>query len=598
MKKTTFLFAFSASVFILLLASFLTYRTLSDFESDSLMVVHTQAVKDELANLVRLPMAFSRDVRNATLYLDTLNNQQVVHLKSVMDSTINRLDSLLSDNPQQKVRFDTLKQLVDDHLKIAERLAINMSAGYVLSLPTRRLIVREEKAVTEIHDQAEEMRVEENKVLIERSIQVARSKKWAPIMLLILSGVSIIILTILFISTFKLYRLNENKASRLAKQLTELEAEIEIRSKLQKLLKSIFDSSQHGIIAFDSIRNSEEEIVDFRFRFVNNEAAKMIGRPINELTDKMMLDVVPGNKESGLFDAYKQVVDTGKPLRKTEYYNFDNIDMWFDISAVKNEDGFVVMFSDITDIKLSESALLEKQEELQATNYELEQFAYIASHDLQEPLRKIRAFGDRLQDTFNDKIGERGSDYIARMQSASERMQRLIEDLLKFSRVSRSESEFAKVDLNTVVSEALTILNMEIELKKAEVNVEKLPTVDGDQNLLVQLFQNLISNALKYSKETVNPIIQIDVSADKREDNGEEKKYWKINVKDNGIGFDPKYKDQIFVIFQRLHGRSEYTGTGIGLAICGKIVKHHNGIIEAYGEPDSGATFTIFLPRT
>lgn len=598
MKKTTFLFAFSASVFILLLASFLTYRTLSDFESDSLMVVHSQAVKDELANLVRLPMAFSRDVRNATLYLDTLKNTEIVHLKSVMDSTINRLDSLISDNPSQQVRLDTLKQLVNDHLKIAERLTINMSAGYVLSLPTRRLIVREEKAVSEIQDQAVEMRIEENKLLIARSTQVARSKKWAPIMLLILSGVSILILTILFISTFKLYRLNENKASRLSIQLAELEAETEMRSKLQKLLKSIFDSSQHGIIAFDSVRNADNEIIDFRFRFVNNEAAKMIGQPIEQLTDKMLLDVVPGNKESGLFDDYKKVVETGKSLRKTEYYNFDNIDLWFDISAVKNEDGFVVMFSDISDIKQSEVILIEKQEELKTTNYELEQFAYIASHDLQEPLRKIRAFGDRLKVTYEEQLGERGRDYIVRMQSASERMQRLIEDLLKFSRVSRNENEFSIVDLNAVVSEAMTILNMEIELKKAEVIVEKLPEVEGDQNLLVQLFQNLISNALKYSKETVNPIIKIDVSADKREDNGEEKEYWKINVKDNGIGFDPKYKDQIFVIFQRLHGRSAYAGTGIGLAICGKIVKHHNGLIEAFGEPDSGATFTIFLPRT
>jgi light-regulated signal transduction histidine kinase (bacteriophytochrome) len=289
----------------------------------------------------------------------------------------------------------------------------------------------------------------------------------------------------------------------------------------------------------------------------------MIGESIEHLQDNLLLTVVPGNKTSGLFDAYKNVVETSRPLRRIEYYNSDNINMWFDISAAKNEDGFVVMFSDISDIKQSEVSLLEKQEELETTNYELEQFAYIASHDLQEPLRKIRAFGDRLQATYSAELGDRGQDYIVRMQSASARMQKLIEDLLKFSRVSRSEKEFTKVNLKEVVSEAMTILNMEIENREAFVNVEDLPVIQGDQNLLIQLFQNLISNALKYSKEGEKPIIKIDASSGARDENGEEKEFWKINVKDNGIGFDPKYKEQIFVIFQRLHGRSEYSGTGI-----------------------------------
>lgn len=236
-----------------------------------------------------------------------------------------------------------------------------------------------------------------------------------------------------------------------------------------------------------------------------------------------------------------------------------------------------------------EAELQEYSKSLSQSNQELQDFAYVASHDLQEPLRKIQAFGNLLETEFSEQLGE-GADYLHRMQNAASRMSILIQDLLSFSRVTTRAKPSQRVELDIVVPEVLIDLESRIEDTKAKIILKSLPEVMADPTHMRQLFQNLISNALKFHAEDRPPIIKIKSILSKN------KKDHIIIVEDNGIGFDEKYLDRIFSVFQRLHGRETYEGTGIGLAVCRKIVERYDGTITAESKNEQGSTFIITLP--
>lgn len=256
---------------------------------------------------------------------------------------------------------------------------------------------------------------------------------------------------------------------------------------------------------------------------------------------------------------------------------------------------------DVTRLKETQRKLEEKINELNVSNKDLEQFAYVASHDLQEPLRKIRAFGDRLKTRFTAHISEEGQDYVERMQNAAERMQTLIDDLLAFSKVTREAKEFHPVDLNQLISKVLSDLDFTIESTNAKINLTVHEQVNGIASQLAQVFQNILSNSLKFIKPNTQPVIDISsqiligssVPFVKALPN---QYYCVIKITDNGIGFDESYAGKIFDLFQRLHSRTEYKGTGIGLAICKKIVENHAGFIFAKSIEGEGASFFIILP--
>ncbi|MCK8495178.1 PAS domain-containing protein [Spirosoma sp. RP8] len=236
------------------------------------------------------------------------------------------------------------------------------------------------------------------------------------------------------------------------------------------------------------------------------------------------------------------------------------------------------------------------------SNENLQQFAYVASHDLQEPLRKIQQFGDLLKNHLGDQLGE-GSMYLDRMQAAASRMSTLIKDLLSFSRLSTQRNTVDSVSLTEVVETVLADLELVIAESKAVLQLDILPAVEGDRSQLEQLFQNLLSNALKFHKPGMAPHIQVRaglVTFDQLPSGIKPSRmaasYHRIEVADNGVGFDEKYLDRIFQVFQRLHGKSEFSGTGIGLAICEKVVTNHGGAITATSHPGQGATFIIYLP--
>ncbi|HEY0898816.1 MAG TPA: ATP-binding protein, partial [Sphingobacteriaceae bacterium] len=252
-------------------------------------------------------------------------------------------------------------------------------------------------------------------------------------------------------------------------------------------------------------------------------------------------------------------------------------------------------------LSLNEALLREKIEELNRSNTELEQFAYIASHDLQEPLRKIRAFGERLEHKFSSQLPEEGLDYLERMKSAAERMQKLIDDLLTFSRLTRTTEAHRKLDLKSVFQQVISDLEYAIEKKNARIEINTRHCLEAVPSQIHQLFQNLVSNALKFTKPDATPVISITSSIIKGSEASNtvllpDKEYCRITIQDNGIGFDSQYAEKIFVLFQRLHTRAEYPGTGIGLAICKKIIDNHNGWIGAESAEGEGATFTLILP--
>lgn len=249
---------------------------------------------------------------------------------------------------------------------------------------------------------------------------------------------------------------------------------------------------------------------------------------------------------------------------------------------------YVSIRFEITQRKEAEAKLRTYATRLEQSNEELQQFASVAAHDLQEPLRKILAFGDRLMAKCKDVVPPEGVEYLERITSSARRMQALIDDLLTYSRVTSRAQPFTLCNLDVLVREVLSDLEFRLERTGGQVEVGPLPEIEADASQLRQLFQNLIGNALKFHRPGVAPVVKVSAQIDTAS--------CVISVTDNGIGFDEKYLDRIFVIFQRLHGRGEYEGNGVGLAVCRRIAERHGGSLNARSTPGAGATFYISIP--
>jgi light-regulated signal transduction histidine kinase (bacteriophytochrome) len=262
----------------------------------------------------------------------------------------------------------------------------------------------------------------------------------------------------------------------------------------------------------------------------------------------------------------------------------------------------VGLMRDVTHKRRQEESLRNAINDLQRSNKELEEFAYIASHDLQEPLRKISTFSGRLIERFAEELQDEGKLYLERIVASARNMRILIDNLLEFSRISRMKQPFAPLNLNFVLHQVRNDLELNIEETGTKVHAESLPVIEGSLSQMKQLFNNIISNAIKFHRPGQAPMIDITASQLSSEQKSKlnlenTKSYCSIRFCDNGIGFEDEYATRIFQIFQRLHGKSEYPGSGIGLAICKKIVDQHHGLIFAENIPNKGACFTVILPE-
>jgi len=368
---------------------------------------------------------------------------------------------------------------------------------------------------------------------------------------------------------------------------TVLELHVQTRTKelqkLQRRYELILNSAGEGICGLD---------LENRTTFANPAVAKITGWNIDELV---------GKKEEEVFfkaGGTPPVAPNGHASGEQIFSRKDGTSFPVEIIKTPIDEngkmvGSVLVFKDISERKKVEERFAAKAAELARSNSELEQFAFVASHDLQEPLRKIQSFGDRLRTKCETIIPTEAHQYLDRMQNASARMRTLIDDLLAFSRVIRSSQPFVSVDLDTILKEVLGDLEVRIEKTRAKIEIGALHTIEADPMQMRQLLLNLIGNALKFQPPEALPVIKI---ASRTFTTVTGKELCELTIADNGIGFDEKYLEKIFAVFQRLHGRNEYEGTGVGLAVCRRITDRHHGTITARSQPGKGATFIVTLP--
>lgn len=359
------------------------------------------------------------------------------------------------------------------------------------------------------------------------------------------------------------------------------------------------------------------------FTYQSPSFKRVLGYENDELIGRNSLEFARPEDLPNIKNDFKSILKEPQEIFVREYHFRHKDDSWRILESItktindeeNNISGILFNLRDVTQRRETENRLRAFTAKLERSNRELQDFAYVASHDLQEPLRKVQAFGDRLEKKYAESLADEARDYIRRMRDASARMQTLINDLLTFSRVTTKAQPFSQIDLTEVVKEVVSDLEVRIEQTQAKIEIGQLPQIDADTLQMRQLLQNLIGNALKFHRGNESPIVKI-YGEDFSETNGSfqinnqeihatssgfgtigsGERVCRIVVQDNGIGFEEKYLDRIFTVFQRLHGRSEYEGSGVGLAVCRKIVERHNGTITAESAPDKGAKFIVTLP--
>lgn len=319
----------------------------------------------------------------------------------------------------------------------------------------------------------------------------------------------------------------------------------------------------------------------------NKEAERLLGRPRDAVLGQNIWDLFPEATNLKFYDYYHRAMLKRKAYRFQEFYI--PVDAWLEVNVYPTQDGISVFFRDVTYVKKSNIERKRRIKELAASNAELEQFAYIASHDLQEPLRMVTSFLTQIEKKYNDKLDDKGRQYIHFAVDGAKRMRKIILDLLEYSRIGKEDSEIEDIVVNDLIDD-IALLNATLfKEEKITLNVAKLPVIKGRKTMIQQVFQNLIINAVRYKKAEQRPVIGIDCE--------EIEGFWKFSVTDNGIGIDNAFSEKIFILFQRLHNKEEFSGTGMGLAICKKIVENHGGKIWLESSDGDGSSFYFTIKK-
>lgn len=492
-----------------------------------------------------------------------------------------RLKALCEDEPLQVHRIDNVRSLTLRKLKILQQFVVlrqkegkEKAVASFSADKTAWIDVQIRKALGDFQHQ-EQMRLQEQLEAVRKTTKTSLIQIFvrsaSTFILLLAAGVLI---------------LRDVAWRREAEQTLATE---------RNLLRSLVDTIPDQVY-----------VKDHKGRYILDNAAhrKFLGlKKFEEIEGKSLFELLPRQVAKEIAEQEQSVLKTDKPLKNHESLATDaeGKEVWLSTSKVPFRGldqkivGLVCVSADISERKQSEETLRVLAAQLEQSNRELQDFASVASHDLQEPLRKIQAFAQRLRDSCTASLGALGLQYLERIESATSRMQVLIQDLLTLSRVTSCAAPFVPVNLSHIVREVLSDLEVAVEKSGAKVEVGDLPVVPADPLQMRQLFQNLISNALKFRKADVAPVIRVSSEVLPMEQ-GAPVQYCEITIADNGIGFAPEEADKIFKVFHRLHGRAEYEGTGIGLSVVRKIIDRHGGAIVARSALGQGATFNLKLP--
>jgi signal transduction histidine kinase len=368
-------------------------------------------------------------------------------------------------------------------------------------------------------------------------------------------------------------------------------------------LSRFINTAQTGLGLFQPFFDETGELVDFTYGITNTSFAQYSGRTPDALLGIRVGELFPTYKTNGNFEKYRDTFLTGESIRFETYYNGDGLDLWFDTTARKMREGVLLTVNDITEVKRLQVKLEQYVEELKRSNANLEAFAYAASHDLKEPIRKITFFTDYILNDKETLFSTETKKMFTRLMAVGHRMNRLVDDLLDYSRLNFQVAKKEDIDLNETLNAVLEDLDILIEEKKGRIISDQLPMIKGQPRQIQQLFHNLLSNALKYSRKDIPPEVSIRVSNDIPHDaiplfySHHNKEFYLFEIRDNGIGFQQEEAEKIFNVFQRLHATAEFTGNGIGLAIVRKVIENHKGFIWAEGKPNEGSAFFVVLPK-
>jgi signal transduction histidine kinase/CHASE3 domain sensor protein len=599
--------------------SYLSYQRIGRLNKEADLVSDTYIVKLKLEQTI----TYQQDAGSAQRgYILTKDPSFLHNFNAAIEKTnkiVAEINSLTTDNPEQQQNVKTLKALISDRYKLLGFLLVMKNSVSSAALAAKSQIEDKNK-MDAMRAQIASMVKLEDSLLVEREKAKKDLSSTTPLYSLILSFVSLLIIFF----AFNRIKNNVKKEKKLREEL----------SYSKSFLQNILNSSPNGIGCYDAIRNTAGKITDFRMRYINGEITRIYGLIPGDIIGKTLSEIFPHYYKNGSFEHFCDCVENGNHVEYETENTYNNIRAWIHIELEKLYDGVTITFRDITEekkeallklyeynktlekanseikkanseIKKTNEALITANKKLEYSNKEFERsneeltsFTYVASHDLQEPLRKIRMFISRI---LTEQLSENSKELFTRIISSAGRMNDLIEALFSYSRVNTTAIIKEETDLSNVVEEVKNSLHHIIEEKNAVVEISPLPKIKVVRLQFLQLFTNIIENGIKYSKLNIAPLIQISAEIV----NGEtiyragadvKTNYWKLSIADNGIGFDQEYENKMFEIFQRLHGKAEYTGTGIGLAICKKVIHNHNGFITATGKPGIGSTFNIFLP--